>query len=113
MCLSISPLSLKRRRKVEPLTKAQQRRTKELRESLDASDLHWRIWKWQKELRRNRTELQAAEKKLAAVDGRCVKRVSLSHTLRQQRDTRIRRRKLLLLWIQIAMARIEQLKGTG
>lgn len=100
------------RRSVKALTKSQQRKTREIGESIYAHELHWKIFQWQLEMTRSKEELRAIEAKLARLARAALSQASACRALRRQRDTRNRRRKLLILWIVTATARIEAL-GKG
>lgn len=96
---------------MKPLSKSQQRKTRDIGESIDTAALTWAIWQWQKEMVRSKIELQDIERKLAKALRATISQTRSLSTLRRQRDTRNRRRKLLILWISTAQARIDALEG--
>jgi len=94
---------------VKPLSAYQQGREAELRSSTDLADLRWRIRRWQGELERSNRQVKRMEKDLAKLDQCLVSQTQRKRDLRAQRDTRLRRRRVVLVWIRAATARVEEL----
>lgn len=96
---------------MKPLTAAQLRITAGIRNSTDEGRLRWEIWKWQKELKVNRRDLAGIESKLAKLDRALVCQRRQQADLRALRLRRQRRRKHLIMWVGIALARADDLHG--